>query len=53
MHAIADRLGADRVVDGAIIGPPAWEPGHTALWLSGAAAPDVGENHKGAPPRAR
>jgi Domain of unknown function (DUF1932) len=37
MHAIADRLGPDRVVDGAIIGPPAWAPGHTVLWLSGAA----------------
>ena len=38
VRAIADRLGADRVVDAAIIGPPAWERGHTVLWLSGAAA---------------
>ncbi len=41
MRGIADLLGADRVVDGAIIGPPAWEPGHTVLWLAGAAAATV------------
>ena len=41
VRAVADLLGPDDVVDGAVIGPPAWEPGHTVLWLSGPAAPDV------------
>ena len=53
VHAIADRLGADRVVDGAIIGPPAWERGHTVLWLSGAAAADVAALFAGSPFDAR
>jgi len=35
---IAELLGAERVVDGAIIGPPAWEPGRTVVWLAGAQA---------------
>jgi 3-hydroxyisobutyrate dehydrogenase-like beta-hydroxyacid dehydrogenase len=52
VHAIADRLGADRV-DGAIIGPPAWERGHTVLWLSGAAAADVAALFAGSPFDAR
>jgi Domain of unknown function (DUF1932) len=51
--AIADRLGADRVVDGAIIGPPAWEPGHTVLWLAGPAAAAVAELFAGSPFTAR
>ena len=37
VRAIGELLGADRVVDGSIIGPPPWEPGHTVLWLSGRA----------------
>jgi 3-hydroxyisobutyrate dehydrogenase-like beta-hydroxyacid dehydrogenase len=53
VHAIADRLGAERVVDGAIIGPPAWERGHTVLWLSGAAAADVAALFAGSPFDAR
>ena len=53
VHAIADRLGADRVVDGAIIGPPAWERGHTVLWLSGAAAADIAALFAGSPFDAR
>ncbi len=53
VRAIGDRLGADRVVDGAIIGPPAWEPGHTVLWLSGAAAADVAALFAGSPFDAR
>jgi len=53
VRAIADRLGADRVVDGAIIGPPAWERGHTVLWLSGAAARDVAALFAGSPFDAR
>jgi hypothetical protein len=50
---IAALLGADRVVDGAIIGPPAWEPGHTVLWLSGPAAADVAALFAGSPFTAR
>ena len=38
---IAELIGAERVVDGAIIGPPAWEPGRTVVWLAGVAAPAV------------
>jgi 3-hydroxyisobutyrate dehydrogenase-like beta-hydroxyacid dehydrogenase len=53
VRAIADRFGAERVVDGAIIGPPAWERGHTVLWLSGAAARDVAALFAGSPFDAR
>lgn len=49
VRAIAALLGAEHVVDGAIIGPPAWEPGHSALWLSGAAAPAVAALFGGSP----
>jgi len=52
-QAIGELLGPDRVVDGSIIGPPPWEPGHTALWLSGAAAPTVAELFGGSPFAAR
>jgi 3-hydroxyisobutyrate dehydrogenase-like beta-hydroxyacid dehydrogenase len=38
---IGALLGAERVVDGAVIGPPAWERGRTVLWLSGTAAAGV------------
>ena len=53
VRAIADRFGAARIVDGAIIGPPAWEPGHTVLWLSGPAAADVAALFAGSPFTAR
>ena len=53
VRQIAARLGADHVVDGAIIGPPAWEPGHTVLWLSGPAAGDVAALFTGSPFAAR
>ena len=46
---IAELLGADRVVDGAIIGPPAWEPGRTAVWLAGEHAADVAGLFAGSP----
>ena len=46
---IAGLVGPDRTVDGAIIGPPAWEPGHTVLWLSGPAAADVAALFVGSP----
>lgn len=49
VRAIGDLLGPQHVVDGAIIGPPAWEPGRTRLWLSGAAAPAVAELFAGSP----
>ena len=51
VQGIGALLGAPRVVDGAIIGPPAWEPGRTVLWLSGAAAPAVAELFAGSPSR--
>ena len=41
VRRIGDLLGVDNAVDGAIIGPPAWERGRTVLWLSGPAAADV------------
>jgi 3-hydroxyisobutyrate dehydrogenase-like beta-hydroxyacid dehydrogenase len=53
VRAIGALLGAERVVDGAIIGPPAWEPGRTTLWLSGAAAADVAALFAGSPFAAR
>jgi 3-hydroxyisobutyrate dehydrogenase-like beta-hydroxyacid dehydrogenase len=53
VRVVADRLGADRVVDAAIIGPPAWEPGHTVLWLSGPAAGEVAALFAGSPFAAR
>jgi 3-hydroxyisobutyrate dehydrogenase-like beta-hydroxyacid dehydrogenase len=41
VRRIGDVVGLDDAVDGAIIGPPAWERGRTVLWLSGPAAADV------------
>ena len=46
---IAELVGAERVVDGAIIGPPAWEPGRTVVWLAGLAAPAVAALFEGSP----
>ncbi|WP_246107074.1 DUF1932 domain-containing protein [Pseudonocardia kunmingensis] len=53
VREIGALLGAERVVDGAVIGPPAWEPGRTVLWLSGAAAPAVADLFAGTPFTAR
>lgn len=53
VQGIGALFGPDRVVDGAIIGPPAWEPGSTVLWLSGAAAPAVAGLFAGSPFPAR
>ncbi len=50
---IGELLGAGNVVDGSIIGPPAWEPGQTVLWLSGAAAGTVAPLFAGSPFDAR
>ena len=53
VQSIGELMGASHVVDGAIIGPPAWEPGRTVLWLSGAAAPAVADLFAGSPFTAR
>jgi hypothetical protein len=53
VQAIGELLGPDRVVDGAIIGPPAWEHGQTVLWLSGPAADEVAALFAGSPFAAR
>lgn len=53
VRGIGELLGTDHVVDGAIIGPPAWEPGHTVLWLAGDAAPAVASLFAGSPFTAR
>lgn len=53
VQGIGALLGADRVVDGAIIGPPAWERGSTVLWLSGPRAAAVAELFAGTPFDAR
>ncbi len=49
VRGIGELLGAGRVVDGAVIGPPAWEPGRTVLWLSGAGAVAVAGLFEGSP----
>ena len=49
VQEIGELLGPDRVVDGAVIGPPAWEAGGTVLWLSGAAAKTVAGLFAGSP----
>lgn len=53
VQTIGELFGADRVVDAGIIGPPAWEPGRTVIWLSGAAADAVAELFRGSPFTAR
>lgn len=47
--AIADVVGADRLVDGGIIGPPAWHAGTTVLHLSGGRAEELAEVFDGSP----
>jgi hypothetical protein len=46
---IAELLGAEHVVDGAVIGPPAWQRGQSVLWLSGRPAPEVAALFDGSP----
>jgi 3-hydroxyisobutyrate dehydrogenase-like beta-hydroxyacid dehydrogenase len=53
VQGIGALLGPDRVVDAAVIGPPAWEPGAAVLWLSGPAAPAVADLFAGSPFTAR
>ncbi|MGI8814452.1 MAG: DUF1932 domain-containing protein [Pseudonocardia sp.] len=49
MRRIAVLFGPERVVDGALIGPPAWTAGQTVLWLSGAAAGAIAALFTGSP----
>jgi len=50
---IGELLGTDNVVDGAVIGPPAWERGESVLWLAGTAAATVAALFDGTPFEAR
>jgi len=52
VEQIGGLFGADRVVDGCVIGPPAWRPDTTQLWASGAAADAVVELFAGSPVQA-
>jgi 3-hydroxyisobutyrate dehydrogenase-like beta-hydroxyacid dehydrogenase len=49
VRGIGELLGPENVVDGSIIGPPAWEPGSTVLWLAGADAGPVAGLFAGTP----
>jgi len=49
VRRIGELFGADRVVDGSIIGPPGWRRGDTVLWLAGAHAPAVAALFDGSP----
>lgn len=49
VEKISELFDRDRVVDGAVIGPAAYEAGRTVLWLSGAAAPAVAALFEGSP----
>jgi len=49
VREIGVLLGEGAVVDGVIVGPPAWEPGRTVLWLAGAGAPVVAGLFGGSP----
>jgi len=53
VRGIGGLLGTDRVVDAAVLGPPAYEAGRTELWLSGRAAPAVAALFAGTPFTAR
>jgi 3-hydroxyisobutyrate dehydrogenase-like beta-hydroxyacid dehydrogenase len=49
MRRIGELLGPDQVVDGAVIGAPAWEPSDTVLCLSGASAQSIAQLFVGSP----
>jgi Domain of unknown function (DUF1932) len=38
---VADIIGRERVIDGAVIGAPAWQRADTVLWLAGEPAKEV------------
>jgi hypothetical protein len=53
VRRIGELLGTENVVDGAVIGPPAWQHGQSVLWLSGPRAGAVAEMFEGSPFEAR
>jgi hypothetical protein len=53
VRRIAELLGTEHVVDGAVIGPPAWERGQSVLWLAGRHADAVAGLFSGSPFDAR
>ncbi|MCF7548814.1 NAD(P)-dependent oxidoreductase [Pseudonocardia sp. WMMC193] len=53
VSGMAELFPDDGLVDGAVIGPPAWERGTTVLWLSGPHAPLVEALFAGTPFGAR
>lgn len=53
VRRIAGLLGEEHTVDGAVIGPPAWERGRSVLWLSGRHADAVAALFSGSPFEAR
>jgi 3-hydroxyisobutyrate dehydrogenase-like beta-hydroxyacid dehydrogenase len=54
VRRIAGVLGtAATLVDGAVIGPPAWQPGTSVLWLSGPASAAIAGLFEGSPFDAR
>lgn len=54
VRRIAERFGSGAtVLDGAVIGPPAWRPGSTVLWLAGPSAAALAALFEGSPFEAR
>lgn len=54
VRRVAELMGGEEyVVDGAVIGPPAWERGQSVLWLSGRHADRVAGLFEGSPFEAR
>jgi 3-hydroxyisobutyrate dehydrogenase-like beta-hydroxyacid dehydrogenase len=54
VERVGETLGAGAVlVDGAVIGPPAWSSGRTTLWLAGPGSPAVAALFAGSPFTAR
>lgn len=53
VEEIGALLGVDSVVDAAVVGPPAYEPGGAEIWLSGRRARAVAALFEGSPFTAR
>jgi 3-hydroxyisobutyrate dehydrogenase-like beta-hydroxyacid dehydrogenase len=54
VRQVVEVLGdAATVLDGLLVGPPAWQPGTTTLWLAGPGAADVSGLFRGSPFEAR
>jgi hypothetical protein len=49
VQRLADRLGPERVVDGALIGPPPWQAATTVLHVSGPRADEIAALFTGGP----